>query len=519
MEDLLARVRRYASRYGLLLPGQIVVVGVSGGPDSLALLHLLRGLSPEMRLNLHVAHLDHGLRGASSEEDARFVADLAASWGLPCSIGQADVRSMAGGRSLEEAARLARYRFLAEVAARIGVSGGPAPVSGQAPAIAVGHNLDDQAETVLMHFLRGTGVAGLRGMLPRTPLSDYRLGMESEGQGDGEFWLVRPLLGIPRSEIETYCARHGLEPRFDRSNEDLTIYRNRLRHELLPLLEKHNPAIRRILAHTAEVMAGSEEILRAGLRAAWQEIALPGDEDEVLFDLARWRALPLGLQRAALREAIHRLRNTLRDIHWDHVERAVWLAREGKTGQSATLPAGLMLHVGYRCLRVAADGTPWRPDVPLVQNEIELTAPGVTSLGGGWRVIVRLEKGSQSLLEMVSDTDRGPHGSAGGSWEAWLDEEAVGPRLVLRPRRPGDRFLPQGLAGHSVALHEFMINQKIPRDARAGWPLLEGSRGLAWICGLRVDERAVVRADSRRVWHVRLERPSEGETSGDEVTE
>jgi tRNA(Ile)-lysidine synthase len=518
MEDLLARVRRYASRYGLLFPGQIVVVGVSGGPDSLALLHLLLGLSSELRLDLHVAHLNHGLRDASSDEDARFVRDLAAHWGLPCSVGQADVRSMTGGRSLEEAARLARYRFLAEVAARLGVSDSREPAPGAAPAIAVGHNLDDQAETVLMHFLRGTGVTGLRGMLPRTPLSDYRLGMEGEGGEDGEFWLVRPLLSIPRSEIETYCARYRLEPRFDRSNEDLTIYRNRLRHELLPLLEKHNPAIRRILAHTAEVMAGDEEILRAGLHAAWQEMALPGGQNEVLFDLGRWRALSLGLQRASLREAIHRLRRTLRDIHWDHVERAVWLAREGKTGQSATLPAGLMLQVGYRCLRVAAEGIPWRPDVPLVRDEIELTAPGVTLLAEGWRVIVRLEKGSQSLLEVASDPDRGSRGAAGGLWEAWLDEEAVGPRLVLRPRRPGDRFLPQGLAGHSVALHEFMINQKIPRDARAGWPLLEGSRGLAWVCGLRVDERAVVTAESRRVWHVRVERPPGGEASGDGVT-
>jgi tRNA(Ile)-lysidine synthase len=212
MEDLLARVRRYARRYGLLAAGETVVVGVSGGPDSLALLHLLRRLSAELGLSLRVAHLNHGLRGAMADEDASFVASLAASWGLPCTVGQMDVRSTAAGRSLEEAARQARYRFLAEVA---GAAAG---------TIAVGHNADDQAETVLMHFLRGTGVAGLRGMLPRTALADYRLGIPAKGQ----LWLVRPLLGVPRRDIEVYCAKNELEPRFDRSNEDLTFFRNRL---------------------------------------------------------------------------------------------------------------------------------------------------------------------------------------------------------------------------------------------------------------------------------------------------
>ena len=164
MDDLLARVRQYAQRYRLFSPGETVVVGVSGGPDSLCLLHLLRRLAPELRLWLHVAHLHHGLRGAEADADAAFVAELADCWGLPCTVGRADVAALAreAGLSLEEAARQARYRFLAGVAE-----------AGGAATLAVGHNADDQAETVLMHFLRGSGAAGLRGMLPRTPLDDY----------------------------------------------------------------------------------------------------------------------------------------------------------------------------------------------------------------------------------------------------------------------------------------------------------------------------------------------------------
>jgi tRNA(Ile)-lysidine synthase len=483
MEDLLACVRRYASRYGLLQFSKTVVVGVSGGPDSLALLHLLHRLSPEFGFRLHVAHLNHGLRGVAADEDARFVADLAARWGLPCTLGQVDVRLQAGGRSIEEAARLARYRFLAEAAGEA-----------NAGIIAVGHNADDQAETVLMHLLRGAGVAGLRGMLPRAPLADYRLGFPLARQVS----LERPLLSVPRCEIEAYCAQHGVQPRFDRSNEDLTFYRNRLRHELLPLLEGYNPAIRKVLAHTAAVMAGEAEILQTNLDTAWQQVTLPSGPDEVLFDLPAWRALQLGLQRSTLRQAIHVLRRELRDISGQHVERAVWLAREGGTGQSATLACGLALQIGYQSLRVAGEGEPWRSQVPLIVREVPLHVPGETPLAGGWRVIVRL-------------AEPGAVREGWSRWEAWLDAKASGGRLLLRPRRPGDRFQPRGLGGHSVKLNEFMIDQKVHRDDRAGWPLLEGENGLAWVCGLRVDERVAVSTSTQAVWHVRFVRELEQE--------
>jgi tRNA(Ile)-lysidine synthase len=527
MEDLLARVHRYASRHGLLPPGETVVVGVSGGPDSLALLHLLVRLSPELRLDLRVAHLNHGLRGAESDEDAGFVADLANRWGLPCTVGQADLRSARAGRSLEEAARVERYRFLGEVAVEAGGSQGPRQPAGRRSApserpvartIAVGHNADDQAETVLMHLLRGAGVAGLRGMLPRTALSDYRLGKTGKAGDAGQLWLIRPLLGIPRRDVEVYCAEHDLEPRFDRSNEDLTLTRNRLRHELLPLLEQYNPAIRRLLAHTGEVMAGDAETLRAALASAWQGVGLPAGPDEVLFDLAGWRALSLGLQRATFREAIHRLRHGLRDIGWEHVERAVWLAREGETGQLVTLPRGLVLEIGYRSLRIASEQAPWRAEVPAVWEEIPLCAPGMTLLGEGWRVIVRLEEGLPELPSPLATFDKESSLTASNRWEARLDAEVVGASPVLRPRLPGESFLPQGLRGHSVRLGEFMINEKIPRSVRATWPLLAGNLGLAWVCGLRVDERAAIRANSRHVWHIRFERVVDDDAPETKVT-
>ncbi len=504
VNDLLHQVRKYIRRYELFRPGDAVVVGVSGGPDSLCLLHLLQRLAPELALRLHVAHLNHGLRGAEADADAAFVAELAGRWGLPVSLERVDVAALArsAGLSLEEAARHARYAFLAEVAQAVGGS-----------AVAVGHNADDQAETVLMHFLRGSGVAGLRGMLPRSPLADYRLsGLALSGRTATReeeaanatpparmLALVRPLLAVSRDDIEAYCAAHGLAPRFDRSNEDTTFYRNRLRHELLPFLATYNPAIREVLTRTAEVLAGDFAILQTALAEAWAAVALPAPPGEVRFDLAGWRRLPIGLQRATVREAVHRLRWSLRNINWEHVDRAVWCGREGSTGQSATLAAGLALEVGYGALRIAAEGAPWTDDLPQMTTSLRLSAPGITALGGGWLVSVRRLAASE--LPAGWDENRDP-------WTAWLDAEAVGDELILRPRQPGDRFRPHGLGGHSTKVNEFMINLKVPRGLRAGWPVLAGQKGIAWLCGLRLDEQARVTPETRWVWEVRVVRPA-----------
>ena len=545
MDDLLARVRQYAQRNRLFSPGETVVVGVSGGPDSLCLLHLLCRLAPELRLWLHVAHLHHRLRGAEADADAAFVVELADCWGLPCTVGHSDVAALAreAGLSLEEAARQARYRFLAGVAE-----------AGGASTLAVGHNADDQAETVLMHFLRGSGAAGLRGMLPRAPLDEYRLvqavpdtGRDDSAHGnltplppllpgegesgapslagrglggrcailsadsDGDdpppssdprvhreasprLHIVRPLLAISRAEIEAYCTEHRLAPRTDRSNEDTTFFRNRLRHELLPTLEIYNPGIRDVLTHTAEVLAGDHAVLSRAVEVAWTSLVSVENPEEVRFSLPIWRGLPLGLQRATLREAIHRLRRSVRNINWEHVERAVWLAREGHTGQAATLAAGLELQIGYDSLRVAGEGAPWQVDLPQVSESLILRAPGVTAIGGGWQVIVQRLRRDEAPVGFV-DAD---------PWTAFLDAEAVGDALILRPRAPGDRFCPLGLAGHSVKLNEFMIDAKIARDARSGWPLLIGRAGVAWVCGLRLAEEAAISPDTAEVWHVRV---------------
>ena len=272
---MLETVAAYIERHHLLPASGEIIVAVSGGADSLCLLHLLHRLCgpgkryPELRL--HVAHLNHKLRGEASAQDAAVVAQIATAWGLPVTVGELDVPALARQerRSLEDAARTARYRFLREVA-----YGQP---------IAVAHHADDQVETLLLHWLRGGGLAGMVGILPR--------------QQD----IIRPLLEISHAQTIAYCRQHQIVPLEDISNTDPRFLRNRIRHELLPLLESLNPGIRATLLRNAEVMRVDAEWIEAQVDASWSTVVLAEQDDSVRLNLAALVALPLSIQRHLLR--------------------------------------------------------------------------------------------------------------------------------------------------------------------------------------------------------------------------
>jgi tRNA(Ile)-lysidine synthase len=494
--DTVSTVRHTIDRYGLLLPEETVVVGVSGGPDSLCLLHVLNRLSGEYRIELHVAHLNHRMRGSEADADAAFVARLAEEWGLPCTVEARDVPTLAREKklSLEEAARRARYAFLAEVAEHAG-----------AKRIAVGHNADDQTESVLMHWLRGAGLAGLRGMLPVIPLSDYRLLEEEDwgtrDKGQGAFTLIRPLLEVTRAEIEAYCAKHSLQPRFDRSNLDTTYYRNRLRHELIPYLEGYNPGIREVVRRSARVITDDYAYLRAELDRLWPQVVISESDKAIQFDLAAWRSLPISFQRSTLRQAIHRLRRSLRNINWIHVEDARVALLEKPAGTQMTLPQGLMLTMSYQTFTVADEGYVEPPtDLPLLAvDSLPLAVPGTTRLPeSSWRVEARLL--SRSELPPGWEDNQDP-------WQAFLDHNVTSSELILRRRQPGDRFQPLGLGGRQTTLREFMINVKIPAQWRHRVPIVASPQHIVWLAGWRVDERARVTESTKQVLHLRFARP------------
>lgn len=498
------KVREAARRHALFPgPGETLVVGVSGGADSLCLLHVLRELQPQWGYRLLVGHLHHSLRGEAAAEDAAFVEATCQAWGIPVTVAQVDVAALAreARLSVEEAGRQARYAFLGSLAAGLG-----------GRVVAVAHNADDQVETVLMHWLRGAGLAGLRGMLPKVELGDLRL----EGVWD-RLWpraegvtVVRPLLSVTRAEVEAYCGHVGLTPRFDLSNLDTTYFRNRLRHELLPFLETYNPRIREVLRRSAEVMADDYAYLRERTLRTWKEVVQEEGAEHIALDLGRFLALPPSLQRGLLREAIRRLRRSLRNINWVHVERALWGARQGPTGTQITLATGLALTKGYDVLWVGEEGSsppsPWE-EGPLLEGPLALSdEEGEVGIPGTrWRVRVRtVEAPVPGDLLAAAREDR---------WRAFLDVEALQRPLVLRPRRPGDRFHPSGMGGASVLVREFLINVKMPRQVRDRWPLLVSGGDIAWVVGWRVDERFLVTPATRRAVEVCLRRGAEDEVS------
>src|SRR4030042_3703015 len=246
-----SRILDSIQRYSLIPRKELVVVGVSGGADSVCLLHVLAKWQKEPEIKLHIAHLNHQLRGVESEADAEYVSNLAGSLGIPITIDEQDVAAYRSARncSIEEAARELRYAFFARAVREVG-----------ARRIAIGHTRDDQVETILMHILRGTGITGLSGLAPCSPLAydSQRMSLPAEGpsvtnEQRSNLLVIRPLLDITREETADYCQKHQLDPRIDSSNQSPSFFRNRLRLHLLPLLRQYNPSIDQALLRLADI--------------------------------------------------------------------------------------------------------------------------------------------------------------------------------------------------------------------------------------------------------------------------
>ncbi len=490
--ELIQRVQTAIEEQGLLPTGEPVIVGVSGGPDSLCLLHLLRQIAPAYDATLHVGHLNHGIRPSAAAEAAH-VAQRCRQWHLACTIETVDVpaHAAAHGLSLEEAARQARYAFLGRLAHQLG-----------SHTIAVGHNADDQVETVLMHLLRGSGLAGLRGMRPRTPLDELRLGLEPEvaARVQRGVTLVRPLLEVTRAEIEAYCQEHGIEPLYDASNLDTTLFRNRIRHELLPTLASYNPRIRTVLRRMAEALTGDYDVLRGLLAETWPAVVRHETGEHIMMDLSALRELPVGLQRSVLREGVQRLRQSLRDISYEHVEAALEILMRGQTGDQATLPGGLMLTLGYEAVLLAPKGVGWpREDRPRVHEPLPVHLPGTTPLDERWQ----LRAASLPRSALPPDWDANPDPYTG-----YFDADRLQGDLLLRPREPSDALYPLGL-GHRQSVKELLINAKAPRHERDSLPILVCEDEVVWVVGVRIDARYAVSEQTRQVYKLRFLREGE----------
>lgn len=474
---MIERLRTILEKDCQLVKTQPILVGVSGGPDSLCLLIALHQLG----YPVIVAHLNHGLR-PEADSDALAVRGITDRLGVPFIQGIEDVADFANKNafSVEEAARMLRYHFLFDQAGRI-----------HAQAVAVGHTADDQVETVLMHLLRGAGLDGLKGMTIRTLPTAW----------SQEIPLVRPLLSIWREEVLAYCQAHGLHPVLDRSNLDTTFFRNRLRHELIPILENYNPAVRQNIWRTALVLAGDHDVLSQVISRAWEGCLIEQGPGWEAFDLRQLREQSLGLQRHLLRRAIALLRPGLRDIGFDTVTRALDFIAHPSRSKQCDLSAGLCLRSENGRLWIAT----WEADLPgsqwpqmISKTSLYLDVPGELSLPMGWTLHAERVTNSQSTYrQALMNAD---------PFQAWVDAENIKIPLVVRSRCPGERFFPLGMDNHSLKLADFMINVKVPRRARMAWPLVCSGPDILWVPGYRLGHTHRLQQTARRAIYLQLSR-------------
>ena len=454
-----------------------LVVAVSGGPDSMALLHALLHLRDRLGLSLRGAHLDHGLRGEAGAADGALVAQAFGDAGVPCAVEKADVAAYRAARrlSMEQAAREVRYSFLARVCREHG-----------ADAVALGHTSDDQVETVLMHIVRGSGLTGLRGMKA----------CSSRPVDGAEVRFARPLLGLSRADTEAYCRALGLEPRMDESNRSPEFTRNRIRNELLPVLEELNPGVRDALLRLSTAAARDLAYLDAEADRVWAGAAEVG-EGRVALGRRAIRRLAPALRTHVLRRAVGAVKGDLDGIHLRHVDDMSRLLG-GPAGRTIDLPGGLRFHVAYDEAVVSRADLDVCP-LPRLEGEHAVTVPGETRVGG-WVVTARLvDRPTDDALRLSSDG----RDEATGSHVARMSPSALGGGLVLRARRPGDRFHPLGAPG-SKKLKDFMVDAKVPAAWRDRVPLVVTPRGIAWVAGWRIAEWCRVTPEDSRVVEISL---------------
>ncbi len=453
-------------------PKEPVVVGISGGPDSLALAHLL--YTGGYRIIL--AHLDHLIR-PDSGKDAEFISVLGRDWGVEVATRKVNVKELAAikKQTLEEAGRIARYQFLFETAR-----------NEHAQAVLVGHNADDQVETMLMHFLRGAGLNGLKAMLLAGIMPEW----------DKQIPLVRPLLYTWREEIEAYCRDNQLKPCIDASNQENTFFRNRLRNELIPVLQTYNPNIKEVLLRSNKALADDHAWLQNELDLAWKLLAPDLHQDWVTFNRHSFLDFHNGAKRNLMRRMIAHLIPQARDISFDTVQACLsFIAIPTQTNQLA-LEQGLSIRLVGSTVMLAGD-----VEGAVVQQENALQAgntEAVLKVPGQ----VSLISGKCIQAEMLSPDAARNHPGYFAAGHAFLDAAKVNGDLVVRCQKPGDRFAPFGMDGKAMKLSDFWTNAKLARELRMHWPLICNAGTIVWVPGFRISDDVSVTGSTRQVIHL-----------------
>lgn len=453
---LLHRLARTVRSRQLFQPGAHLLVAVSGGPDSVALLSLLHRLRASWRLTLTAAHFNYGLRGEESDEDQEFVTALCRRLDVPLVTKRLNARSPSQSGSLQAAARGLRYRALAEIAERWG-----------AEHIAVGHTADDQAETVLLWMLRGAGLTGLAGM---PSVRDHH--------------IIRPLYDSTRREVLLYLTRSGLSYRQDSSNDKLVYRRNRIRHEVMPLLRRLVPSCVEALCRSADLCREDDRYLHAHLASLAQGHVRQGSGGSWIVERAFLRQLPRSLQRRLVRDLLRRCDPLRRAENVRTVEQVIQAVMSSDTWERTWKTARVLVTEEEVCCGPPRGEVTDRPpdlfprDLPVPSN--------VFWAGTGQTIAVQ-----QLAREHMENRET-------GKTRILVDAERVSAPLIVRAWQPGDRFQPVGMKGRSKKLQDFFTDHKVPLAARRRIPVLVAPEGIVWIVGYRQDARWMATAATRK---------------------
>jgi tRNA(Ile)-lysidine synthase len=458
---LLVKVKLTIDRFGMLKPGERVLVAVSGGPDSVCLLSVLHALSAELGVSLHIAHLDHLFRGRESADESLFVARLAEKLGIPVTIEQFDVPAFCRERGLssQAGAREVRYGFLRRVAENVGAS-----------RIATGHTAVDQAETVLMRLLRGAGVAGLSAI---PPVREN---------------IIRPLIEVTREDVLKYLQSSGLEYVSDPSNTKPVYTRNRIRMEVLPVLKRFNPRIVETLASTAALLRDEEEATEACLSTIAAGVIVQ-EENGVALNRENFNALPQAYKRRMLRKAVVLASADSTGMSSIQVSDVITFMAVAQTGRTMRMPDGLIIEREYDKFVIRFEAAAEGFSYPLEISGVTL----IPELG------MEIEAGI--FDDIPADTNVKNY-----RWQALFDYDKIGPLLTMRNRRSGDWFCPMGMGGKSKKLQDYFVDEKIPRHERDTVPILLSGNDILWVVGLRKDNRFLPGKGTKRVLMVQVRR-------------
>lgn len=469
--DFVQQMHRFIAQHKMIKDGETVLVAVSGGADSLALLHSLNALRSQLNCQLHVVHLNHCLR-PDADADADFVRQHAVDLRLPCTIQRMEIPLLAQQwkRSVEAAGRKARYQFYESIATTV-----------DATKVALGHHQDDIAETVLMNLIRGSGAAGLKGIAPVR---------------DAKF--IRPLAGFTRQQIEAFLTSIGVVPRHDTTNTDTRYLRNRIRHELIPQLENnYNPNIKTRLSRTADVLRAESEYLDTTARKALETCRIQDPHESVVLDSIKFRQYHIALQRRMLRQSVSEISGDMSDLYFTHCEKMLNLIQAEASNALLALPNGLQFRRAYQQLiferKPVETGNFAYPIVTVGKTSIEVLNTEITA------ELRNIEPSSTLALP-------------DGKFEAIFDYEKIRKvfaetslkafPLTVRNRQQGDRFQPYGMQG-TKKIKDFLIDAKVPRYERDRIPLLVCDNQVLWIIGYTTSDAFKIESDTRQYLYLR----------------